>query len=92
MDWIGNVFCLGETGTPENPGPLILAGIDPGNCPACESAANKTGVAAPQQRFSVNVIKYKVQGPRIQPVRPGFPDFRRDPHLGVHRPHPRPAA
>ncbi len=62
MDWIGNVFCLGETGTPSNPGPLITAGIDPANCPACESAANKTGVAAPQQRFSLNVIKYKVKG------------------------------
>ena len=24
MDWIGNVFCLGETGTPDNPGPLML--------------------------------------------------------------------
>ena len=33
MDWIGNVFCLGETGTPENPGPLMLAGIDPAQLP-----------------------------------------------------------
>ena len=62
MDWIGNVFCIGETGTPEDPGPLMLAGIDPANCPACESAASKTGVAAPQQRFAINVIKYKVKG------------------------------
>ena len=67
MDWIGNVFCLGETGTPESPGPLMLAGIDPANCPACESAASKTGVAAPQQRFSINVIKYKVKGRGSRP-------------------------
>jgi hypothetical protein len=62
MEWIGNAFCIGETGTTENPGPLMLAGIDPDNCPACESAANKTGVAAPQQRFSANIVKYKVRG------------------------------
>jgi hypothetical protein len=67
MDWIGNVFCLGETGTPESPGPLMTAGIDPANCPACESAANKTGVAAPQQRFSINIIKYKVKGRGSKP-------------------------
>ena len=67
MDWIGNVFCIGETGTPEDPGPLMLAGIDPANCPACESAANKTGVAAPQQRFSINIIKYKVKGRGTKP-------------------------
>ena len=62
MEWIGNAFCVGETGTPDNPGPLMLAGIDPENCPACESAANKTGVAAPQQRFAANIVKYKVRG------------------------------
>jgi len=62
MDWIGNVFCLGETGTPEHPGPLMLAGIDPGNCPACESADKKTGVAPPQQRFALPVVKFKVRG------------------------------
>lgn len=62
MDWIGNTFCIGETGTPSNPGPLIATGIDPANCPACESAAKKTGVAPPQQRFALPVVKYKVKG------------------------------
>lgn len=62
MQWIGNAFCLGKTGTPEEPGPLMLAGIDPENCPACESASRQTGVQPPQQRFACNVIKYKVRG------------------------------
>lgn len=62
MQWIGNVFCLGEAGDPDNPGPMMLQGIDPANCPACESAAAGTGVAAPQQRFAAPVIKYKVKG------------------------------
>jgi hypothetical protein len=62
MDWIGNVFCLGETGTPGSPGPLMLEGIDPGNCPACESASKQTGVAPPQQRFALPVVKFKVRG------------------------------
>lgn len=62
LQWIGNVFCLGETGTPDNPGPMVLNGIDPDNCPACESAANQTGVAGPQQRFAAPVIRYKVKG------------------------------
>jgi hypothetical protein len=62
MDWIASAFCLGETGTPENPGPLMLEGIDPANCPACESAANNTGVKAPEQRYAAPVIKYKVKG------------------------------
>lgn len=61
MDWIGNVFCLGETGTPENPGPLMLKGIDPDNCPVCESAARSTGVRKPEQRFAANVVKYKLR-------------------------------
>jgi hypothetical protein len=62
MDWIGSAFCLGKTGTPDDPGPLMLEGIDPGNCPVCESAASNTGVGGPQQRFATNVIKYKVRG------------------------------
>ena len=62
MDWIGSVFCLGETGTPDNPGPLMTAGIDPDNCPVCEVAAKKTGVSPPAQRFAANIIKYKVRG------------------------------
>lgn len=61
MDWIGSPWCLGITGTPENPGPLMQAGVDPANCPVCESAANGTGVQAPQQRFATNVIKFKVR-------------------------------
>jgi len=66
MDWIGSVFCLGETGTPDNPGPLMLAGIDPDDCPGCDSAARKTGVSPPVQRFAAPVIKYKIlgRGPR----------------------------
>jgi hypothetical protein len=67
MDWIANAFCLGQTGTPENPGPLMLEGIDPANCPVCESAANNTGVAPPVQRFATNVIKYKVRGRGTNP-------------------------
>ncbi len=62
MDWIGSVFCLGETGTPDDPGPLMTAGIDPANCPVCEAAAKKTGVSGPVQRFAANIIKYKVRG------------------------------
>ena len=61
MDWIGSPFCIGITGTPDNPGPLMDKGIDPDNCPACESAANGTGIQPPQQRFATNVIKYKVR-------------------------------
>lgn len=61
MDWIGSPWCLGVTGTPENPGPLMQAGVDPANCPVCESAANGTGVQAPQQRFATNIIKFKVR-------------------------------
>lgn len=61
MDWIGSPFCLGITGSPDNPGPLMDKGIDPDNCPACESAANNTGIQPPQQRFATNVIKYKVR-------------------------------
>lgn len=62
MDWIGSAFCIGETGTPEEPGPLMLEGIDPANCPVCESAANNTGVRTPEQRFAAPIIKYKVRG------------------------------
>jgi hypothetical protein len=62
MDWIGSAFCVGLTGTPESPGPLMVEGIDPANCPVCESAANSTGVKAPEQRFAAPIIKYKVRG------------------------------
>jgi hypothetical protein len=67
MQWIGNVFCLGDAGTPDDPGPMVLNGIDPANCPGCESAANGTGVAGPQQRFAAPVIKYKVKGRGTKP-------------------------
>lgn len=62
MDWIGSAFCIGVTGTPDDPGPLMLEGIDPASCPACESAANSTGVKAPEQRFAAPIIKYKIRG------------------------------
>jgi hypothetical protein len=62
MDWIASAFCVGLTGTPDSPGPLILEGIDPANCPVCESAANATGVKPPEQRFAAPIIKYKVKG------------------------------
>lgn len=64
MEFFTRCLCTGDSGT------LTDKGMDPDNCPACESAASGTGIATPRQRFAVNVIKYKLRPSTFDLIQP----------------------